>query len=408
MIVIENLRIALEALRANAMRSILTTLGIIIGTAAVIAVVSIVQGLQFMITKQLQGVGATYVMVFPDAGSQQGPGVVARPVRLTWEDGQAIRQQVPGVRMITPVVAGTQPTKYRDRHHTPSFVLGVSDDYPEVDNHTVDRGRFFSRLDVERRRKVAVVGVEVVEELRLGRDPIGKEIYVGPIPVTVIGVMEERGQSLGQNQDDLVFLPFETALMLFGRRAGEQVQLRLQAESAELAPQVKDGIRRLLRQRHKIPEGQADDFQVLLQDELLETVGSILGTITGVVGAVVGIALLVGGIGIMNIMLVSVTERTKEIGLRKSVGARRQDVLLQFLIEAITLSLVGGVIGLALGYGAGALVANLLPGDWPPAHVPLWAVALAFGFCTVVGVAFGIYPASKAARLDPIEALRYE
>ncbi len=401
MIFVENFRIAFEALRANKMRSILTTLGIIIGSAAVIAVVSIIQGLQFMITQEMQGVGTTYIMVFPDPGNQ-GQGVVARQVKLTWEDGRAIRERVHGVAMITPILVGVEPVKYRDRQHRPDFVFGVNADYPEVNNHTVDRGRFLARLDLERRRKVAVIGRTVVEELRLGDDPIGKEIYVGRIPATVVGVMEERGQSLGTDNDDLVFLPFDTALSLFGRRAGDQVQLRLQAESVAVVEQVKDGIQRLLRQRHRIPEGQPDDFQVLLQDELLSIIGSILGGVTAVIGAVVG------GIGIMNIMLVSVTERTREIGLRKSVGARRQDILVQFLIEAITLSLVGAVIGLALGYGVGVTVSAALPGDWPAAHVPLWAVALAFGFCTVVGVAFGIYPASKAARLDPIEALRHE
>ena len=253
-----------------------------------------------------------------------------------------------------------------------------------------------------------MIGKTVLEELRLGDRPIGKEIYIGNIPATVIGVMEERGQSLGQDSDNLIFIPFDTALNLFGRRAGDQVQLRLKAESAEVVAQVKDGIIRHLRRRHKIPEDQPDDFQVLLQDEILETVETTLGMVTKVVGAVVGVALLVGGIGIMNIMLVSVTERTREIGIRKSVGARRQDILVQFMIEAVTLSVLGGAIGVAVGYGLGALVSHLLPGDWPPAHVPLWAIALAFGFSTLVGVFFGIYPASKASRLDPIEALRYE
>ncbi|MCP3956748.1 MAG: FtsX-like permease family protein [bacterium] len=407
MILTENFRLAFEALRANPMRSILTTLGIIIGSAAVIAVVSIIQGLQFMITQQAQGVGATFAWVLPDTGNQ-GAGLVARQVKLTWADGQAIQQQVPGVAMITPLIQGIEQVKYRDRQHRPAGVSGVNADYPEVFNHTVDRGRFFTRLDLEHRRKVAVVGQTVVEELRLGDDPIGKEIYVGRIPVTLVGVMEERGQSLGTDQDDQVFLPFDTALTLFGRRAGDQVALSLQAESVEVVDRVKDGIERVLRARHRIPDGQPDDFLVILQDEILSTVNSILGGVTAVIGAVVGIALLVGGIGIMNIMLVSVTERTREIGLRKSVGARRQDILIQFLIEAIILSLVGGVIGLALGYGTGVVVASALPGDWPSAHVPLWAVALAFGFCTFVGVTFGIYPASKAARLDPIEALRYE
>ena len=404
----ENFRVAFRALRANKMRSILTTLGIIIGVAAVIAVVSIVQGLQFMITKQLQGVGATYVMVLPKEEGNQGPGIVARQVRLTWDDGRAILEQVPGVRLMTPLVGGRATLKYRDRSHDPDFVFGVNQDWPEVSNYTVDRGRFFSRLDLAARRKVAVIGPEVVEELRLGRDPVGAEIYVGSLPATVIGVMEEKGTSLGTDIDNLVFIPFDTALTLFGRSAGEQVQLRMQVASAEIVEQVEEEITRVLRVRHRLAEGQPDDFDVILQDELLKTIGTILGSVTAVVGGVVGIALLVGGIGIKNIMLVSVTERTREIGVRKAVGARRQDVLSQFLIEAVTLSLVGGSIGLALGYGIGIGVAALLPGDWPPAHVPFWAVALAFGFSAIVGVFFGIYPASKASRLDPIEALRYE
>jgi putative ABC transport system permease protein len=407
MIVLENLRLALAALRANALRSILTTLGIIIGVAAVITVVSLVQGLQFMITKELQGVGASYMMVLPNVQRGQ-PDLVARQIKLTWEDGLAIRRQVPGVRLITPAVIGQVALHYRDRTHTPDFIIGVNEDFPDVNNFTVDEGRFFSGVDVADRRKVVVVGREVVDELALGRDPIGKEIYVGKYPATVIGVTEKKGQSLGQNLDNLVLLPFDSALTLFGRRAGDQVQLRLQARRAEDVAEVKDGITRVLRQRHHTPKGEPDDFQVLVQDEILAIVQRILGSVTAVVGGVVSIALLVGGIGIMNIMLVSVTERTREIGVRKAVGARRQDVLVQFLIEAVTLALVGGCLGLAVGYGLGVGIAKILPGDWPPAHVPLWAVGLAFGFSGLVGIFFGIYPAGKASRLDPIEALRYE
>jgi putative ABC transport system permease protein len=206
----------------------------------------------------------------------------------------------------------------------------------------------------------------------------------------------------------MVFIPFDLALSLFGRAAGDAVTLQIQAQSTEMVDEVKGGIERVLRQRHHIPADQPDDFRVIKQDEILKSITTVLGGVTAVVSGVVGVALLVGGIGIMNIMLVSVTERTREIGVRKAVGARRKDLLLQFLIEAVTLSLLGGALGLILGYGMGALLVATIPGDLPPAHVPLWAVALAFGFSTLVGVFFGIYPAGKAARLDPIDALRYE
>jgi putative ABC transport system permease protein len=373
----------------------------------VIAVVSIVQGFQYMVNQEFQGVGATYVNVQVDRGNPFQGERVARQVKLTWDDGKALREHVAGISQITPVVAQVGSIKYRDLNHR-TLVLGVSGDYQDVTNHAVEEGRFISAIDLTHRRKVAVVGQKVVEELELGRDPVGKKIYVGNIPATIIGVMEDKGQVLGQDRNDMVFIPFDLALTLFGRHVGDQVELHIKAATAEGVAEVKDGIQRVLRQRHRIGPDQRDDFRVIKQDELLNSINKVFGGITAVVGGVVGIALLVGGIGIMNIMLVSVTERTREIGVRKAVGAKRQDVLMQFLIEAVTLSLVGGGIGLALGYGMGALLSAVLPGDLPPAHVPLWAVLLAFGFSTMVGIFFGIYPASKAARLDPIDALRYE
>jgi len=408
MVFLESFRIAFEALRANTMRSILTTLGIIIGVAAVITVVSVVQGLEFMITGQLQDVGANFIIVAPHFEQQQGPGVITRQVKLTWEDGQAVARQVPEVDLITPIIAGRLQLKYRDRNHEPDFVLGVNQDFSEVHKYFVEEGRFFSDLDLAHRRKVVVVGLEIVDELRLGDQPVGKEIYVSNLPMTVIGVMEEKGQSLGQDLDDFAFVPFDTSLSLFGRDAGDQVQLRLLAESPEVVDQVVDGVRRVLRQQHGLPEGEPDDFQIQTQDDILETVSQLGGFITGAVAAMVGVALLVAGIGIMNIMLVSVTERTREIGIRKSVGARKQDILWQFLIEAVALSLVGGLLGLAGGWALGNAVAEALPGDWPPAHVPVWVVVIALGFCGLVGIFFGIYPAGKAAALDPIDALRHE
>ena len=293
-----------------------------------------------------------------------------------------------------------------DRHHA-TTLLGVGSSHQEVNNHWVDRGRFFSDLDLGRHASVCIIGQEIINELELGSDALGTDIVIGSSSFTVVGIMEEMGEMFGQNSDDLVLIPITTARDIYGHDAFKTLILDFQAASAEHVELAKDQIREVLRSRHQIPEGKRDDFRVILQEEILETTGSILGTVTSVVGGVVGIALLVGGIGIMNIMLVSVTERTREIGVRKAVGARRSDILVQFLIEAVTISLVGGLIGIIAGWGLGVLGANAIPG-FPPAHVPLWAVALAFGFAAMVGVFFGTYPAAKAAALDPIEALRYE
>ncbi len=407
MVFTENFRIAFGALRANKLRALLTTLGIIIGVAAVVAVVSIVQGLQYQITSQLQEMGATYVQIVPRQEFAR-PGQIVRRVKLTWDDGLALRQRFPEIDRITPIIFGSKTLRYAQNRHQPFAVLGVTSDYQETVSHYVDRGRFLSPIDLRNRRKVVVVGKTVVDELDLGADPLGKEIYLGDLPMTVIGVMEERGRNLGFDQDDLAFVPFDTALLLFGRDAGDQVQLRIQLEDASDVPGFKDAATELLRKRHRLGHDDSDDFQIQTQDEILDTTNSILALVTGVVGGVVGIALLVGGIGIMNIMLVSVTERTREIGVRKAVGARRRDILVQFLIEAITLALVGGAVGILAGYGLGALAVYLIPGNLPPAHVPFWAMALAAGFSALVGVVSGIYPAGKAAALDPIDSLRYE
>ena len=403
----ENFRVSIDSLRANKVRSLLTALGIVIGVGAVIAVVSIVQGLQFTITGELQGVGANFIMVFPDV-QQERPGVFSRPIQLTWEDGQEIEKRVPGITRITPVIAGPIEMRYLDRQHRPQFVLGVNENWQEIMNHAVGEGRFLSSIDLDSRRKVVVIGRKIVDELGLGKNPIGREVYIADLPVTVIGIMEERGENLGADLDDLAFIPFDSALSLFGRNAGDQVQLRMKTVDAEAVEPVRDGIQALLRQRHKLAADVPDDFEIQTQDDLIKTVGKILGGVTAVVGGVVGIALLVGGIGIMNIMLVSVTERTREIGVRKALGAKRGDILVQFLIEALLLSAVGGVIGLAFGYGLGSLIAKLLPGNFPPAHVPWWAVALSLGFSSLVGAFFGSYPAARAAKLDPVEALRFE
>jgi putative ABC transport system permease protein len=404
-VLLENLRMALRSIWANKMRSILTTLGIIIGVAAVIGVVSIVQGLNFWISGQLQGVGATYIMVVPKQDPDD-PDLAGREVKLTFEDGQAVLERVPEIAAFTPVFLTGERLRLRDQTSA-TFLLGVGADYQEVVNHFVDRGRFFSDLDQRSHAKVCLIGAKVIDDLKLGEQPLGRDIVIGRRTFTIIGVMEKKGEFLGRSRDSLVIVPFATAREIYGDNAMKQIELEFKARAAEQVERAKELMTAVLRERHGLRGKTSDDFQIVLQEEMLKATSSILGAVTQVVGAVVGIALLVGGIGIMNIMLVSVTERTREIGVRKAVGARRTDVLLQFLIEAITLSVIGGAIGVLAGWGLGALGASAIPG-FPSAHVPLWAVLLGFGFSSVVGIFFGIYPAAKAAALDPIESLRYE
>lgn len=405
MIFLENFKIALKAIFANKMRSILTTIGIIIGVGAVVGVVAIVQGLSFMISQELQGVGATYIIVFPQH-DPNNPDFSGKDIRITLEDAKEIQKNCSAVEYLTPIIWRAGYIHSNGRKWS-GFYIGVNENYQFISNHYVENGRFITNEDIEGRKKIAVIGRTLVKELKLGVNPIGKEIVVEGNPLTVVGIMEKKGQMFGQDQDSVVILPYTTSQMIFGEVSSRQMRLDIKAKSPEKAELAKEQIRETLRKTHKIPEGKPDDFRIMLQEEILSSVSKILGSITLVVSAVVGISLLVGGVGIMNIMLVSVTERTKEIGLRKAVGARKRDILLQFLIEAITLSLVGGVIGVGLGFLLGKAGAKLIP-NFPEAHIPIWAIGLALSFAAVVGIFFGIYPAYKASSLHPIEALRYE
>ena len=401
----DNLLIALQAIRANKMRSLLTMLGIIIGVAAVIAVVSIVQGLDYVIATQLEGVGASYIRV-QWREDPNDPDLAGREVTLTYEDGLAVLESATAIKYFNPIFFRGERVQYRDRRHA-TTLLGVGSYHQEVNNHWVEHGRFFSPLDLDRRTRVCIIGKDIVDELELGDEPLGKELVIGRGSFTVVGIMQEMGEIFGQSRDDIVLIPITTARDLYGADSFKRLILDFQAVNSEQVELAKDQITEILRARHRIPEDKRNDFRVVLQEEILETTGSILGTLTSVVAGVVSIALLVGGIGIMNIMLVSVTERTREIGVRKAVGARKSDILIQFLIEAVTISLFGGLLGVLAGWGLGIVGAKAIPG-FPPAHVPLWAVALGFGFAALVGIFFGTYPAAKASALDPIEALRHE
>ncbi|HEX6094833.1 MAG TPA: ABC transporter permease [Thermoanaerobaculia bacterium] len=404
----ENLKIALRAILANKMRSILTVLGVMIGVAAVIAVVSIVQGLQHKISNDLADIGSNFIEVFPDPGEQRNPFLQKMP-DLTMDDATAVRRGTTSIRDFTPIFIAQAQTKFGDaRHSVQLYAVGPS--YQEIVNHWVEQGRFFTPVDEEQRKRVAAIGIDAAKDLNLGDNPVGKLIQVDNNTFTVVGVMEKKGGSFGNNQDDIILIPFSTAAVVYGSENMRKLVLAFQMETGADIELAKDQVREVLRARHRLKKDDKDDFRILAQEEILKTTSSILGGVSMVMGGIVGIALLVGGIGIMNIMLVSVTERTREIGIRKSLGARRGDILVQFLIEAIALSGLGGLIGV-LG---GVLLANitrLVIGRWtdlPPVHTPVLAIGGAFMFCALIGIIFGIYPAAKASKLDPIEALRYE
>ena len=387
------------------MRSVLTVLGVMIGVAAVIAVVSIVQGFQHKISEDLNKIGGGFIQVYPQ-GDRRNP---FKTPELTLDDAMAVRRQTTAIRDFTPLYVTSVNTKYGDAEHVVQL-YAVSRSYPDILNHWVDRGRFFTTVDEEQKKRVCVVGEEVVKQLELGSEPLGKLIRVGNDSFTVVGIMEKKGGGLGGNQDDVILIPFATAIVIYGSESMRTLVLAFQMEDGADLDLTKEQVTEVLRRRHNLKEGDPDDFRIMAQEEMMEIFSTVLGSITMILGGVVAIALLVGGIGIMNIMLVSVTERTREIGIRKSIGARRIDVMVQFLIEAIVLSGFGGLVGIGGGFIM-ANIARLVINRWvtfPAVHTPLWAIVGAFTFCAFLGVVFGIYPAAKASKLDPIEALRYE
>lgn len=404
---LESFRSAIQAIWAHRMRSFLTALGIIIGVASVIGVVSIVQGLSHSINNQFKGLGTNSVTITSYTPFQER--LKGKSAKLTHSDMVRIRHRVEGIRKITPVV---QPMGFRGsvQHRsqtTTTQILGTTSSYQDLYEFYPARGRFFTAGDDRTRRRVAVLGPTAVSDLELPDDPVGEFVRIGGEWFRVIGVMEKRGKLLGIDQDDYVLMPYSTGRTLIGNARIPDIQVSFVVEDLERMPVIRDRITRILRREHGLGADDPDDFRIQTADQLVESVTSITDMVTLVLGGVVGISLLVGGVGIMNIMLVSVTERTREIGICKALGAQRRDILMQFLIEAVTLSLLGGLVGLGVGYLLGTGVASLIPG-LPAAHVPWWSILLSFGFSAAVGVIFGIVPAAKAANLDPIDALRYE
>lgn len=400
----ESFLMAWASLIANKMRSILTMLGIIIGVAAVIALVSIGNGVKQDIQNSISSLGSNLLMVMP--GAPRTPGVRPSPgsmKSLKVSDYQAINK-LDGVKSASPYTANSYVTIYQSKNWT-TTVSGVSSNFQDVNNWTMAEGRFISSKNVENRERVAVVGQTVVKNLFAGEDPVGKEIRVKNIPFRVIGVLNSKGNgTMGNDQDDAIFIPYTTAM----ERVEGVDYLRMVyvvANDDNGINRLQSDIENLLRVRHSIKDTNLDDFNIQNMKSIMETMEQTTGTLTLFLGAVAAISLVVGGIGIMNIMLVSVTERTREIGIRKALGATYFVIVTQFLIEAVVISLMGGLIGIALGIGASKLI-GLASGMSTVISVP--TIVLSFAFSMAIGLVFGIYPARKAAKLNPIDALHYE
>lgn len=405
---IESFRSAISSVRAHGFRSFLTTLGIIIGVSSTIAVVSVIQGLSYSINQQFEGFGSNSISIRSyTPRSERMKGKISR---ITHDDVELIRKQVEGVEHITPTlgsnVGGTSAVKYKG-HQAFGQVAGTTYTYQNVQNIDMKFGRFLSYSDNQSRRKVVVIGEKLREDLSLPKNPVGEFIFFAGEWLKVIGLAEPKGSFFGFSQDNFVILPYSTMQGLNGNLLEPDIFLQLQLKDLAKLDSIKEKITNILRKQHRLKKNDDNDFKIETPEQLTSGISQVISTLTIVLGGIVSISLIVGGIGIMNIMLVSVTERTREIGICKAIGAKRHHILLQFLIESVVLSLIGGVIGIVLGYGLGAMAAAMIPG-FPPANVPLWAVGIAFGFSASIGIIFGILPAAKAANLDPIDALRYE
>lgn len=404
-----SMKIAFGALRINKLRSALTMLGIIIGVAAVIAMVAVGSGAQARIQQQIASIGSNIIIVvsgsITSSGIRMGTG---NAQTLTEDDAKAIARETSSVQAAAPATRGGAQVVYGNNNWG-TQILGTTPDYLAIRDLGIEEGQAFTSSDVDAAAKVALLGKTVTDNLFNGEDPVGKVIRIKKVPFTVVGTLVPKGQSpTGQDQDDVMLLPISTAkkkiLGASQANAGSVGAIVVQAREGMTA-QAQDEMTALLRQRHHIQSSQDDDFSIRDMTEVFKAQETSARVMSILLAAIASVSLIVGGIGIMNIMLVSVTERTKEIGLRQAVGAKTKDILAQFLVEAVTLSVAGGVAGILLGLTASALISYFA--DWSTV-VSLGSVLLAFVFSALVGVSFGYYPARKAAFMDPIQALHYE
>ena len=402
----ESVRIALRALWANKVRSVLTMLGIIIGVGAVIAMVGIGNGATKSITSQIQGLGSNLLTISPGQSITGGVrGATGSANTLTMQDVTILQEQGKFIQAVAPV-ATSNAQVILGRGNTSTSIYGTTESYLEVRNISLSWGRFFTEQEITDYSRVAVVGPSVVENLFGSMDTsiIGKNIKINNVPFQVIGITQSQGSSGFTNNDDMIFVPITTAQSrLIGDKAVRQILVK--AISEETMADAQAEITSLLRTSHKLAADKENDFSISNQADILETMEGVTQTLTMLLGGIAGISLIVGGIGIMNIMLVSVTERTREIGIRKAIGAREIDILIQFLIEAVILSVLGGGIGIVLGWGGSLAVTRLVN---MTTSISLSSVIVAFTFSALIGIVFGVFPAKKASSLNPIDALRYE
>ncbi len=411
MSILESLRIALQALGANALRSALTALGIIIGVAAVLCMISVGAGAQAEVSEKIRTLGANLLLIMPGARTSGGAHLEAGTQNtLTEDDAAAIRSQVPEVQVAAPLLSRSEHLVAGDRNWT-TLVAGINADYLVAREWSIEAGRSFTAADLELGAKVAIVGSVVADELFEGRFGLGGTLRIGSVPFTIIGLLEKKGiGAAGRSQDDVVFIPLSAAKSrVLGAVRGTSREaldfISIKVSDAAAMAEVASAIEDLLRQRHRVRTGAPADFSIIDPANVLTSRAAAVSTLNTLLIAVASVSLVVGGISIMNIMIVSVTERTREIGLRMAVGARRRDVRRQFLIEALMLALAGALAGAILGIAAAVAIAR--NAGWPILISP-WAILLACAFAGTIGVSFGLYPAHRAARLEPINALRFE
>ena len=401
----ESVQIAVTALLGNKLRSILTMLGIIIGVGAVIAMISIGMGVKQNVTNSIASLGSNMLIVTPGSTNKGGVRSAAgSSQKLKYEDAEAIKKKIKNIDYVSPTVNGSYQI-INGHENWNSSVYGVTPEYLKIRDLTIGTGSFITQNDLNSRNRVAVIGTTVATNLFESENPVGKNIRINNQPYKVIGVIESKGQSsMGQDQDDVVIIPLTTAQeRLMGITYIRSINI--QVSSADKIESVQGQVETLLRQRHHIVGDKEDDFSVRNLTSLMETMTSTTTMLTLFLGSIAAISLLVGGIGIMNIMMVSVTERTREIGIRKALGATFQNIMMQFLIESVVIGVIGGLMGVAVGVGIALAIAKTGLFQTVITAAP---ILISFSFSVGIGLFFGIYPARKAARLDPIEALRYE